>query len=236
MPELFGFDAFSPKEIAERVETVAVAKARLPLLMLAGAVVGLESRRPRRRLRARMRAACLKSGGTNLHFQGVGIVVGDSVFRRAVMKTRIMFAALAGLMCAVSLAHAQPENAGGGKDALPRASTANGITYVCGGVGSDEAERMKRAARDYDLMLTFATKTGSYVSDVQVDVADARGHSLLNTTCNGPIMLVDLPKAGRYHIRGESEGRAASGDVLLRPGTKGTALHLVLPDSESGSG
>ncbi len=47
MPEIFGFDAFSPKEIAERVETVGVAKARLPLLpmimlgILAGAFIGL---------------------------------------------------------------------------------------------------------------------------------------------------------------------------------------------------
>ena len=46
MAELFGFDAFSPKEIAERVETVGVAKARLPLLstvvlgVMAGAFVG----------------------------------------------------------------------------------------------------------------------------------------------------------------------------------------------------
>ncbi|THC46654.1 formate/nitrite transporter family protein [Massilia sp. Mn16-1_5] len=47
MPELFGFDAYSPREIAERVETVGVAKARLPLLsmlmlgVLAGAFIGL---------------------------------------------------------------------------------------------------------------------------------------------------------------------------------------------------
>jgi len=47
MPEIFGFDAFSPKEIAERVEAVGVAKARLPLLsmimlgILAGAFIGL---------------------------------------------------------------------------------------------------------------------------------------------------------------------------------------------------
>jgi formate transporter len=34
MPEIFGFDSFSPKEIAERVESVGVAKARLPLLSI----------------------------------------------------------------------------------------------------------------------------------------------------------------------------------------------------------
>ncbi|MDP1682122.1 MAG: formate/nitrite transporter family protein [Burkholderiales bacterium] len=46
-PDIFGFDAFSPKEIAERVESIGVAKARLPLLsmlmlgVLAGAFIGL---------------------------------------------------------------------------------------------------------------------------------------------------------------------------------------------------
>ncbi len=47
MSEIFGFDAFSPKEIAERVEKIGVAKARLPLIsmlmlgVLAGAFIGL---------------------------------------------------------------------------------------------------------------------------------------------------------------------------------------------------
>jgi formate/nitrite transporter len=47
MTELFGFDAYAPNEIAQRVQTVGVAKARLPLLtqvilgILAGGFIGL---------------------------------------------------------------------------------------------------------------------------------------------------------------------------------------------------
>ena len=47
MRELFGFDCYSPKEIAERVENVGVTKAGLPLLsqvalgVLAGGFIGL---------------------------------------------------------------------------------------------------------------------------------------------------------------------------------------------------
>lgn len=47
MSEIFGFDAYSPKEIAERVETVGVAKVHLPVLsmlmlgVLAGTFIGL---------------------------------------------------------------------------------------------------------------------------------------------------------------------------------------------------
>jgi formate/nitrite transporter len=45
--ELYGLDAFAPREIAHKVETIGVAKARLPLLsmwllaVLAGAFIGL---------------------------------------------------------------------------------------------------------------------------------------------------------------------------------------------------
>ncbi|MGB7948773.1 MAG: formate/nitrite transporter family protein [Candidatus Binatia bacterium] len=47
MAEIFGFDAYAPKEIAERVENIGVMKARLPLLtvatlgVLAGGFIGL---------------------------------------------------------------------------------------------------------------------------------------------------------------------------------------------------
>src|SRR5512132_2480395 len=49
MTELYGSDAYSPSQVARRIETVGVAKARLatlPLLMLgvlAGAFIGLGS-------------------------------------------------------------------------------------------------------------------------------------------------------------------------------------------------
>jgi len=45
--EIFGFDAFSPREVSERVESIGVTKARLPLLsmsvlgILAGGFIGL---------------------------------------------------------------------------------------------------------------------------------------------------------------------------------------------------
>ncbi|HEY7219079.1 MAG TPA: formate transporter FocA, partial [Candidatus Binatia bacterium] len=47
MSEIFGFDAYSPNEIAARVESAGVAKARLPIRsiatlgVLAGGFIGL---------------------------------------------------------------------------------------------------------------------------------------------------------------------------------------------------
>lgn len=147
------------------------------------------------------------------------------------MKITSIASVLLGSACLVSVCHAADDPA-----AIPLATTQNAVTYFCGGVGSDEAAKMKQAARDYNLMLTFASRSGNYLSDVNVDIADAHGHSLLTTTCDGPIMLVDVPKGGRYRIRGEVAGRTVTGMAVVRPGAKGMPLHLVLPPAQGGQG
>jgi len=47
MPDLYGSDAHAPREVAQRIETVGVAKARLPtvpLLVQAGAAAPADRR------------------------------------------------------------------------------------------------------------------------------------------------------------------------------------------------
>lgn len=94
--------------------------------------------------------------------------------------------------------------------------TEDGVKYVCGGVGSDEAATLKAAASKYDLMMTFAASTGAYLADVGVTIADARGRSVLDVMCDGPILLVDLPKDGRYRVRAEAEGRTLTRSAQVR--------------------
>jgi hypothetical protein len=84
--------------------------------------------------------------------------------------------------------------------------TENGFTYACGGVGETEEAQIKDRARDYDMMLTFATRKGEYLADVNVEIEDARGDTRLQAMCGGPIMLVDVPKSGTYRIHAESGG------------------------------
>ncbi|HZW21481.1 hypothetical protein [Noviherbaspirillum sp.] len=84
--------------------------------------------------------------------------------------------------------------------------TQDDVTYLCGGVGEEESRFMKAQARDYDLMLTFATRSGAYLADVDVDISDARGNNVLQLACDSPILLVDLPKGGTYKVRAEAAG------------------------------
>ncbi len=103
--------------------------------------------------------------------------------------------------------------------------TENGFTYMCGGVGKEEAKQVKRAARDYDMLLTFATRKGEYLADVNVDIKDARGTMELKTTCNAPLMLVDFPKSGTYKIHAETGGYALNQTASVQ--TKGRS-HAAL--------
>lgn len=98
--------------------------------------------------------------------------------------------------------------------------TQDDITYLCGGVGEEEVAYMKQEARGYDLMLTFAARDGAYLADVDVDIKDAKGNSVLQTACDSPILLVDLPHSGTYRVRAETAGYELNRTVKVSAGEK----------------
>lgn len=93
---------------------------------------------------------------------------------------------------------------GGEVGELPEVQVHDEITFVTGGFGQEESCAMKAAARNYDLMLTFAERDGSYVADVNVQIIDSRGRTVLQTV-SGPLLLVNLP-AGKYRIAADYDG------------------------------
>lgn len=95
------------------------------------------------------------------------------------------------------------------------------VTYVSGGIGADEAAAMKEAAGKFPLEILFVEKDESgrraYSANNRVVVLDAAGESMLNTSSDGPYMLIDLPP-GRYTVLGEAQGRYRRQVVRLAPG------------------
>lgn len=115
----------------------------------------------------------------------------------------------------------------------PKPQVQGDVTYLCGGVGAEEAGYMKSQASGYDMMLTFAAKDGSYLADVNVDIRDAKGQPVLQTKCDSPIMLIDVPKSGTYRIRADSAGyslnRTAKVTAKQKKGARVAALVLTWP-------
>lgn len=78
--------------------------------------------------------------------------------------------------------------------------TADGITYVNGGVGYDEAEAFEQAAQHYPLRLMFSEgECGRALTTVDVQINDQAKKTVFSLTNAGPQLLVDLP-AGQYKV------------------------------------
>lgn len=87
-------------------------------------------------------------------------------------------------------------------------TTAGEVSWVSGGVGEDSRERLAvlSAGFGFNLRLTFALASGDYLSAVAVRIVDASGRTVLETTSEGPILLVRLP-VGRYTVAAMAGGR-----------------------------
>ena len=86
---------------------------------------------------------------------------------------------------------------------FPRERTRGDVSYVSGGIGSDEAQAMRDASADYPLTLELAAAAGGprdeYISDAYVRIRDSQGAPVLETRTDGPFLLVRLP-AGSYDL------------------------------------
>ena len=130
------------------------------------------------------------------------------------MRNSKLFTAvgLAALLSAALLVPALVPIANANNDETVR--TAGGVSYVSGGVGTTSIDRLSSLAKDFNLKLVFALKSGDYVSDVKVTIADAAGKTLLDTTSEGPWFLTRLP-VGNYQIVATFAGNAVKRQVAV---------------------
>jgi hypothetical protein len=101
---------------------------------------------------------------------------------------------------------------------LPPVQHQGSVQYVSGGIGLDESEALKAAAKDYPLALTFAAQVGGkadYVADVTVAIHDGQGKPVLRATSEGPYMLVKLP-AGDYKVSATYKGQTQERQVAVK--------------------
>jgi hypothetical protein len=101
----------------------------------------------------------------------------------------------------------------------PVVQTAGNVTYVSGGIGLDAIARMESMASQHNLKLVFALRSGEYLSDVRVTIADSAGRTVLDTTSDGPWFLATLPR-GNYQVNAAFAGRAERRTVAVGSGLR----------------
>ncbi|CAK15669.1 hypothetical protein [Pseudomonas entomophila] len=82
----------------------------------------------------------------------------------------------------------------------------NGIRYLQGGIGQDEANALRRT-QGYDLHITLSIgRDGKFQSGAAVDIQSAQGQSVLALQDVGPLIFVQLPP-GHYRVTGTAGGQ-----------------------------
>ena len=118
---------------------------------------------------------------------------------------------------------------------LPPVQMQGVVSYITGGIGEDEAAAFKHAATAYPLEMLFVQKAqpkDEFLADVRVSVRDRSGNTLLETTAEGPFLLVNLP-AGKYRIEAEIRGEPKHQTVEIRSGRHQRAVFVWAHRDES---
>lgn len=145
------------------------------------------------------------------------------------MKTRKLISASLLVLCLAPLGAVPASDIDVGS--LPETQSQNGVTYLSGGVGEDQAKAIESAARNYSLMLTFATqKSGKYLADVKVNIADLKGRPVLDTVADGPMLLVKL-QPGKYRVSAVSNDHTVDQTVRVASGHT-TRVTMRWPERE----
>ena len=100
------------------------------------------------------------------------------------------------------------------------------ISYVSGGIGEESRERLKAFSAAFNLKLVLAMKTGEYIGDVQVSIAEKGskelgGKELVQAVAEGPVFMANLP-AGSYVVTATAEGKTQRQAVTVSKGKLGT--------------
>ncbi|WP_321943467.1 peptidase associated/transthyretin-like domain-containing protein [Paraburkholderia tropica] len=106
---------------------------------------------------------------------------------------------------------------GGG---MPQVQQQGDVSYVSGGVGQDESKALQAAQRSWPLSLCFTGRNAEFLADVRVQLTNAHGASVLDTTSRGPYMLVRV-RPGRYTVHASHNGVEKTSTVTV--GSNGSA-------------
>jgi hypothetical protein len=104
--------------------------------------------------------------------------------------------------------------------AAPESLRASGVDYLNGGIGTEEADRMRQISAEYPVQMTFAERNqgaDEFVADVHLRVTDSRGRTLVDLPNQGPIFLLQVPP-GAYAVEAGRRGEVKTRRFDVAPG------------------
>ena len=104
---------------------------------------------------------------------------------------------------------------------LPPSKMQGDLTFITGGIGSDESSAIFAAAKKWSLLIEMSEIDGSgrgvWIAGIDIRVLNAKQQSILETVCDGPLMLLNAPP-GQYTVEASYQGKLLKRSVVLKEG------------------
>lgn len=101
---------------------------------------------------------------------------------------------------------------------------ANDHMLISGGVGEEEMSYLKSIQNQYNLKLLITEKNGTFLSDIDVRIEDAKGNVVADTTTEGPVLLAKIP-AGKYTVKAKRNDEEKEQKISI--GSKGLSAYMI---------
>jgi hypothetical protein len=99
-------------------------------------------------------------------------------------------------------------------------------SFVSGGVGEEEKERIEAIQDQYNTKLIFTGQGGMYLADVAFSIQDKKGNEVVRGNTEGPILLTNLEQ-GNYTLRAETHGFTKTRSI--KTGATMKTYHIQFP-------
>lgn len=88
------------------------------------------------------------------------------------------------------------------------------VQMVSGGVGETGMDAIAAVQQHYSLKLVFAKANGEYLADIDVQVRDSKGNTVVDTHSQGPVLLINL-MPGAYTASASLNGETKTQHIVI---------------------
>lgn len=131
------------------------------------------------------------------------------------------------LIAAATTAHAAEigDNARHNQSSSPQGA----IPWLSGGIGDEARDEMRKVQGEYNVLIVFSRRQGSYMANIPFAVSAAKEREILSGISEGPLLYLRLP-AGSYRVSAKIDGAWQSQNA--RAGTPASPVRLMFVGHE----
>ncbi len=100
------------------------------------------------------------------------------------------------------------------------------VSFVSGGTGASEKSWFNAHSKEFSLKVSYNDTTGHNLAGVNATLTDSKGAQVLNTTTEGPFLLVKA-QPGTYTLTSTYEGQSQSKKLTLGKGTTSVGVRFT---------